>query len=307
MNTNNIAALIVTYNPNVQVLKLNLMKVLQQVNYCLVVDNGSKNVQEVKKVVLETGAHILDLGKNYGIAAAQNKGFEKLSSLFKYNWVLTLDQDSEIPSNMIDSYIASKKMNSQTGIITCAYTDNAWSEQQKKNFLNNKEKVEKKNFSISSGNLVNVSAWKRVGGFDEFLFIDMVDYDFDAKLILTGYENWQVNSVIMSHKIGRVIHHPLLEKILFLSDAGRVSDHIAFRQYYIYRNDIIFYKRYPMLFKRKFITAKAFFATRRILLFPHKYLKLISAWKGIYVGKKYNPDVDNKFQSFMQTVSKYKE
>lgn len=307
MDTINIAALIVTYNPNIKKLKSNITKIVSQVKYCLIVDNGSKNIQQIMEMVLDVGVQILELGKNFGIAAAQNRGIEQLVRRVGCRWVLTLDQDSAIPSNMIDSYIASQKMNNQTGIITCAYRDDAWSNQQKGKFLNDNKNIEKRDFSISSGNLINVAAWKRVGGFDEFLFIDMVDYDFDAKLILAGYKNWQINSVIMSHKIGKVVHHPILERALFLSDAGRLSDHVAFRQYYIYRNDIIFYKRYTMIFNRKFIGLKAFLATRRLLLFPNSYRKIISAWKGIHMGIKYKPKMDDKFQQFMNTLPNYKE
>ena len=303
-----IAALVVTYNPEISRLQINLENLKKQINNVLVVDNGSVNISDVSDVCDVINVDLIKAGVNKGIAAAQNIGFNNLR-VHDIEWVLTLDQDSLLPNKTIDAFRNSGKMEDEsTGIIAISYYDRNWSEKQKRKFqYNGKNSILEKDFTISSGNLVNIKAWGVVGGFDEFLFIDMVDYDFDAKLKLAGYKSWQLTNVFLNHEIGKVIHKPLLETILFLPDKGRLADHSAFRQYYIYRNSIIFYRRYPMFFKKRMLVLRTFLSTRRLFVYDHPIEKLKKAWKGIADGNRYNPVKDKQFQSKISNCLKYKE
>lgn len=300
-----IAGLIVTYNPNFGVLKRNIDSCINQVSRIVIVDNASNNIKEVEKLQREYGIDLLKLNKNIGIAGAQNKGFCFLKNK-GYDWVLNLDQDSKIPSNLINSFENSNKLLKKTGIIAASYIDKNWSEKKKKEFRENKHStnIEKKRIVISSGNLVNVNAWYDVDGFDESLFIDFVDFDFDTKLIIAGYDIYQINDVYIVHSIGSRITRGFLSKILLLPDIATTSDHGVVRQYYIYRNSMIFYKRYSDLYKKKFLVLRTIFATRRILLYKYKKEKFKSAFKGIIDGAKYSPNEDFKFQNIMKKIKK---
>ena len=59
-----------------------------------------------------------------------------------------------------------------------------------------------KNFVINSGSLVNVKAWSDVGGYDERLFIDSIDYDFCRRLKRKGWEILQSNNLYFEHSLG---------------------------------------------------------------------------------------------------------
>lgn len=301
----NIAALIVTFNPDIKRLEHNLKLIKAQIEKIIVVDNGSSNIDSLSSICKYDDIQLIQNGKNLGIASAQNKGFELLEKA-GMKWVLTLDQDSLIPLNTVKKFQESQKMKQiDTGIIALSYFDRNWSDEQKKVFKNSDGKnVEEKDFVISSGNLVNVFAWNMVNGFDEELFIDMVDYDFDARLRLNGYKIWQLNDVYLNHEIGKVIHKPFLETLLLLPDKGRLADHSAFRQYYIYRNYIIFCKRYPMFIKKKFLILRTFISTRRIIVYKKPWDKMKNAWKGILDGARYNPRENKTFQKNIQSYKR---
>ena len=46
-----IGALIVTFNPDLDVLLRNIQAIRQQVNRVLIVDNGSKNINEIRNMI----------------------------------------------------------------------------------------------------------------------------------------------------------------------------------------------------------------------------------------------------------------
>lgn len=302
-----IGSLIVTYNPDIKSLEKNIKNIKEQVEECLVVDNGSENAKFITEISQKNDVAIVNINKNVGIAAAQNVGFEYFKKN-NFDWVLTLDQDSLVPQNIISTYLRSEKIrNKTTGIITSRYYDRNWSNSQKKAIMGTIDsslKVTPKKFVISSGNLVRLSAWKTVSGFDEFLFIDMVDYDFDAKLILAGYKIWQINEVVMNHAVGTVLHKPILEKVLLLPETGLLADHPAFRQYYIYRNSIIFEKRFPMFGRKRFLILRSFIATRRMFVYKNTLSKFKASWRGIIDGARYDPQKDKVFLKTIEIIKK---
>ena len=109
--------------------------------------------------------------KNLGIAKALNLACEKaISDGFK--WILTMDQDSYFDSKNIEEYlkIFSQIKNDNIGIISPNHV-----------LKNDITKLEKDEIFIdtdhvmTSGNLLNLSVWEKVGKFDENLFIDEVD------------------------------------------------------------------------------------------------------------------------------------
>lgn len=300
-----IGSVIVTYNPNLDILKKNIQRSKAQVDECILVDNNSNNINELKLLAASENVNVIHLDKNEGIAAAQNKGFIYFDNN-QFQWVLTLDQDSLIPYDTLDKYKNTKKMNCEsTAIISAKYFDRNWTDAQKNALVyQGKESVIEKKMVISSGNLVKISAWKKVNGFDESLFIDMVDYDFCVKLGIARYKIWQANEVVMEHAVGDVIHKPILEKILFLPETGLLADHSAFRQYYIYRNTIIFNKRFPNVENKKMMILRTILSTRRMFVYKNTVSKIRSSMSGIIDGIKYNPSKDKKFLSTMKKVKK---
>ena len=67
-------------------------------------DNGSDNIKNIEDCVLNNWKNITIIknGKNEGIAKALNQMFE-FAIEQQYEYVLTLDQDSVCPDNIISS------------------------------------------------------------------------------------------------------------------------------------------------------------------------------------------------------------
>ena len=150
-------------------------------------------------------------------SAAQKEGFD---------WILTLDQDSVVPSNIVgefEKYIN----NSSVGILCPIICDRNKDEEIKIN-----EDCTEIDECITSGSLLNIKAWSEIGGFDERMFIDGVDFDICYRLRQRGYKIYCIHSVVLLHELGHIEYHRFLFwKVL-------VKNHSAFRKYYIARNII---------------------------------------------------------------------
>ncbi|HCK0717712.1 TPA: glycosyltransferase, partial [Escherichia coli] len=71
-----ISSVTVTYNPDIECLRQQLLSVRKQVDLCVIVDNGSNNIIEIKKLNYEFDFYLIQFDDNYGLAYAQNSGIE---------------------------------------------------------------------------------------------------------------------------------------------------------------------------------------------------------------------------------------
>lgn len=285
IETEKLSAIIVTYNPDVQILSKNLSRIQPQVNQVLIVDNGSENVDRI--VALNNNVHVLKLDSNVGIARALNLGIEYVQKL-GYHWVFTLDQDSILPKNVAQDFLQfiTRNDTQNVGILAPRIFDRGWNKEQvdiEKKLVEGDYQIIKS--SITSGNLVNISAWETVGKFDEALFIDWVDFDFNKRLELGGFNIIQINSVIMNHQIGAAVHPKFLHRILLYSKNSKFYDHSPIRQYYFFRNKVIYFRRYEKGIKKFRILFLIILNTRETFLYSKpKGRKFVSAVKGVIDG-----------------------
>ena len=223
----NYPVLIVIYNPDTDLLIRNVKAVLSAgAEEILLVDNCddySFDLNKLKGVGLESISHIWN-GKNIGIASALNIGcsyyYEK-----GYKWVLTLDQDSVIPWNLFEVYQRFlSNSNDKVAMLSCNHSE-------KKNADDNIFKHEFKNLCITSGCLLNLTAWNQVGRFDEKLFIDGVDHDMCIKLRLNNFNIVYFPNLCMNHNLG----NPRVINILGRKFNVRVG-HSPVRMFYMTRN-----------------------------------------------------------------------
>jgi rhamnosyltransferase len=107
-----LAAIIVTYNPKIDRFKDVINSIVNQVDFIIIVDNGSKNINDIKEICsIKSNIEIIENDINYGIGKALNIGIEKLKN--NYDWILTLDQDSVILvniKNVIDEIVSPNKL-----------------------------------------------------------------------------------------------------------------------------------------------------------------------------------------------------
>lgn len=224
-----ILAGIVLYNPQLERLEENIKSIGPQVDKLVFIDNASVNIHEINNLLdtIQYEFILISNKKNKGIAAALNQ-------LLQYGeqngaeWVLTLDQDSVCPNNIIEMYLKCDDAH-DVGIICPIINDRGFgvlSTPPSSGFRN----IE---ICITSASLTSIKAWRAVGGFDESMFIDGVDTDFCLSLRENGYKILQCQNVELLHEIG---HNSKIISICGHKQA--VFHHSAFRYYHICRNII---------------------------------------------------------------------
>lgn len=229
---------IITYNPDINRLKENLHAVLNQVDKVLIIDNGSDNVQEIKNYLKNTANVIFIVNhENRGVACALNQE-AKYALENGYEWLLSLDQDSVIPGGLVDEY--QKYIdNSEIGMICCKIKDRNFGE------LDYNAKItggtEFVPTCITSASMIRLSAWKKVGGYYEPLFIDSVDFDICYSLREAGYKILRTNDIALLHEVGHG------KKVHFLGKDRQLVNHSALRYYYIFRNGLFVGRRHRYL------------------------------------------------------------
>lgn len=271
-----VLAIIVLYNPDIDRLNQNIKAVSSQVDEVVLVDNGSGNIDEVKNNIKNPVTFIYN-DKNVGIARALNEGFE-YAIKNDYDWVLTLDQDSVAEEHLVEVY--KKYLNlPDIGMLTCNYID------RNTNVLL-EEKQEDEYYTVSrcitSASFCSVEAYKKSGGFDDYMFIDCVDYDYSAKMYKNNYKIYRINYDGLLHEIGHTkVYH-------FFGFKAISTNHSDFRQYYMARNNIILAKKYPEYYKMSNRIKSEISKWIVILLFEkNKFKKLSRRFSGIKDGIKY--------------------
>lgn len=274
-----IIAGIVLFNPEISRLKKNISTITNQVEKIVLFDNGSSNIEEIKEVALGNSKLILiQSKKNIGIAAALNRIFSYSKKNFQADFILTVDQDSVCPKNLIYEYLRFYDL--KIGIYTPEITDI--------NVLNNNESKKKNNLEtsevkrcITSASLTSYDAWKSVNGFDETMFIDNVDFDFCKRIRKKGYKIVKVNSVSIKHEIGHItVHNTIFGRVL-------VKNHNSFRKYYIARNTIYMARKDCNIFWEVIAYLRVAKQILLVIMFEkNKAQKIKSLFKGTYEGKK---------------------
>ncbi len=233
-----IAAGITVFEPELTRLKENIEATLLQVERLYIVDNGSKNTADLKNSYrTNPNVTVIDNSENLGIAkalnqmcdAALNDGFE---------WIMTLDQDSLPEPDLVEKYKPYCE-NSEIALLTPKFLD----DNEPVTVLSAKEPdAEQVRRCNTSASLVRLSAYKEVGGFDEDMFIDCVDFDFCTTLEEHGYKILRVNGAVLHHRLGvakEVRFFIPIGKLLRISKLQKpffTYNHSPLRTYYYARN-----------------------------------------------------------------------
>jgi rhamnosyltransferase len=85
---------------------------------------------------------------------------------------------------------------------------------------------------ITSGTILNLSIFQRVGNFDENLFIDFVDVEYSLRADYLGYQNIIFPNVVMQHSLGFI---KMGRSFKTFKKTPRIL-HAPIRVYYIVRN-----------------------------------------------------------------------
>lgn len=232
-----IVAGVVLFNPDVDRLIENLCAIGSQVDCILLINNGSPDIIPMLKKRIGNycaDLHIVNNKSNLGMAVALNQILEYARDN-GLDWFISLDQDSIAPPNMVRDY---KVIMKRTGVgIICPQVCDI-NNQTSEHLNENIESIYNEEDVITSGSCINVRAALNIGGFDERLFIDFVDTDFQKRILLAGYQIIRNNDVILTHEVGKI------KVIDFLGHRIICTNHNAVRRYYQVRNRLYFKKKY---------------------------------------------------------------
>ncbi|WP_429011867.1 glycosyltransferase family 2 protein [Aeromonas veronii] len=204
----NVHAIIVTYNPDVNVVASNLRQLLgdKSISRIHIVDNtpDGANFEKYKSDNVE----VKYFYKNIGIAAAQNFGM-KVAVDSGADYIVLFDQDSALSSDLVSGLVnamsVAKKNKLRLACIGPRPLDVFTGEKYKPRI---QEELKSENGIticrqiIASGKLIDVDALKVVGFMEDGLFIDVVDHEWCWRAYKKGFSVAIAEDVIMPHTLG---------------------------------------------------------------------------------------------------------
>ena len=188
-----IAAGIVVFNAEKGRLENNISRLKKQVKDVYIFDNSNVSDGDYD------GVTYLSENKNCGIAYALNRIMEQAKA-DGYKWLITMDQDSLIPDEMVHGFEESIRTHENIGIVCPQVID------RRRTYLQaeDNEAEEYVNFCITSASCTSIEAWEKCGKFDEWMFIDLVDNDFCKRITLSGYKILKLNKWILDQEFGKI-------------------------------------------------------------------------------------------------------
>jgi rhamnosyltransferase len=231
VNSQEVLAVVVSYN-GLEKTRQTVEALRRQVGHIHIVDNGSdaESLGVLESLERERGTTVERLGENRGIGYALNRGLQRAREM-GCSWLLTMDQDSVVDGSLIAAYQAALEEAPEWVCLTPWITTRSRLKDAAGGEIS---------YAITSGNLVRVSVFDRIGPYDEGFFIDCIDFDFCLRLRRAGYAVQCVPAAMMEHQLGDPVDLPqAIRKFYAL--------HSPVRRYYMYRNSMYMAERY--LFK----------------------------------------------------------
>jgi rhamnosyltransferase len=296
-----VAAIVVTYSPDLASLNQLLNALTGQVEAVIVIDNDS--CAEARSWLSERCGDRLEvrfLSENQGVAAAQNIGIARARELGA-KFVVLFDQDSLPEPDMVARLIEVAEGESAAGRRLAAVGPRYFDVVQRSSrpFVQLRGMRVRRydcghagqlipvDHLISSGCLIPVAVLDDVGAMCESLFIDYVDTEWCFRAWRKGYALLGVCDARMQHGLGDAPNYFL----------GRyVPIHKPLRHYYLFRNAI-------WLFRQRWIPLTWKMAMAHRLLLKFLYFSIIPAGRRAQVGMM----LRGLYDGFLNRMGRYRE
>lgn len=286
---NKILAVLVTYNPQTDLLMQTLSVLSKQVEKVVIVDNASSI--KIQLTAEFDYVNILELQDNYGLGYAQNIGIEyAIDSAMDY--VLLLDQDTVPYSSIIDKLVGGFS-HPDVIAVGSSYWD---SRNQVRSFFVVEENAKPRKWRpllnesyplyievaalIASGTLIKLSLLQLVGGKRSGYFIDRVDTEWSFRARAGGFKLLGVTEPIMEHAIGDKV------KKIWCFGWRNVPYHNPLRDYYAFRNTLLLIQDVKLSWRWRIhlLWLLVLFAGYFLIFVNHRFNRLSLMLKGLHHG-----------------------
>lgn len=267
-----VGAVVVLYRPGTDTV-FNLSEYAIGFGRMWAIDNSEEpDAQIVAAISAIPKVEYVSMHGNSGLGTALNAGIARAKDA-GFAWAVTFDQDSSPDARMLyellrcaSSCLATREVGLVSPVLRLENGPAETGYEGCRDALT----------TITSGSLVSVAAWEKVGGFDEDLFIDQVDHEFCLRLHAAGLAVLECGSAFLEHRMGEMRQRRLRGPVY-------VSNHSALRRYYITRNRFAVSQRFRAQFPE--FSAREMSAQRHelmkvVLLEDHKLEKLLMSWRG---------------------------
>jgi rhamnosyltransferase len=285
-----VAAVVVTFFPELARLAEVLASTLEQVHHVFVVDNGA-GVALPTPWTHDSRIEQIALGDNRGIAAAQNVGIEAALAEGA-QFVLLLDQDSVPGREMVGSLAELHTRLVQEGYRVAAVGARPVIGTAVGGFailgrLGYATATPRQGESfvwcdalLASGTLISGEAWRAVGPMNEDLFIDRVDTEWCVRACAAGWRTAGSADALLNHRLGE-------QQVRTWPWSRRpIAIHKPFRYHYMARNAIHLMRmphagwRLRVAETQRLVALALFFALR----LPSGLPSLRMIWRGLIDG-----------------------
>lgn len=201
-----LAGCVVLYHPDGAILK-RIQVYLCELDVLYVLDNSEHPSGDLQNE-FRTMSNKIDyiwMNGNQGIAKALNAALKKAHAQ-RYQWLLTLDQDSDITAAYV---IRMREFLFGECPSDVAVVGGNWYVQGRPR-RRSTFKYTYVNKLLTSGSVVHVPTAVRLGGYLNKLFIDEVDHEFCYRAMVHGYKNILLNDAVFEHHIGNMQKHGII-------------------------------------------------------------------------------------------------
>lgn len=291
-----LGAVLIAFNPDRDV-EGRLLLISRQVGSVVVVDNTEDRAarESFQGVCRDREWTCISGGRNEGVAAALNRGIRHLAGL-GYKWTLLFDQDSRLSSDFCEALLVSCRMHPEPmrlALVGPSFFDPVTSVGHRylrphpncrwwfQKVAVRDDDLPQVSMVITSGSLLNISAYADVGGFEEGLFIDYVDTDFCLRCLRRGWLIGVSAGARMEHRLGD------RQEKKWAGLTLHPTNHPPFRHYYIGRNRVMMWKRHMWRFPHWAafdLAAFGLWIFRILAAEDQKTAKLLAMARGTWAG-----------------------
>lgn len=187
-----------TFHPDME-FERRLAAIASEVNFLIVVDNTAEpaTAERLDGACRARGAKLITSRENVGLGAALNRAFSTLSER-GFTWAIAFDQDSTPEPGFRRALLATA--GASAAVVGANWRDEARPDAPARHLRAHRwipgafqrpaatgRDLAGVTCVITSGSLFHLPTWRELGGFDESLFLDLVDTDYCLRARSAGH------------------------------------------------------------------------------------------------------------------------